>query len=282
MAKYFAFNRLYAGPADVVTGYRRDLQRPSCEYVRVPNWVGWLSVIDGRYVLPPEWGQQGWPGADAWVARPRGTAYINSHASWPRQLLVEAFTSRRAVAALGPFSAPGKSFRNMPWPTARGPTGVAVPLSKHAVLRQHRFVLAVENSAERGYVTEKLLQAHLAGAVPVYWGGELPPEVAVFNPARIILVDPRKVGAAVAATARLVRDPTARAAFFAQPIAAPGAAAEVARLADAWFGAFTWAWTRAQERRGRLYRTRINGTGSAPATTPISRASSARRSDEIE
>ncbi|KAH7459731.1 putative fucosyltransferase R654 [Phytophthora ramorum] len=34
----------------------------------------------------------------------------------------------------------------------------------------YKFVLAFENTRAAGYVTEKLVNAFLAGSVPVYWG----------------------------------------------------------------------------------------------------------------
>jgi hypothetical protein len=36
--------------------------------------------------------------------------------------------------------------------------------------KDYRWVLALENSAEPGYVTEKLVNAMASGAVPVYYG----------------------------------------------------------------------------------------------------------------
>jgi hypothetical protein len=36
--------------------------------------------------------------------------------------------------------------------------------------RDYRFVLALESEAHHGYVTEKLVNAMLAGAIPIYWG----------------------------------------------------------------------------------------------------------------
>ncbi|MGI9657834.1 MAG: glycosyltransferase family 10 domain-containing protein [Gaiellaceae bacterium] len=36
--------------------------------------------------------------------------------------------------------------------------------------RDYRFVVAIENDSLNGYVTEKLINAMLAGAVPIYWG----------------------------------------------------------------------------------------------------------------
>jgi len=34
----------------------------------------------------------------------------------------------------------------------------------------YKFILAFENTPVSGYVTEKLLEAHLTGAIPIYWG----------------------------------------------------------------------------------------------------------------
>ena len=50
--------------------------------------------------------------------------------------------------------------------------------------QQHKFVIAFENNALPGYVTEKLAMAFLAHSVPIYWGA---PDVAeIFNPAAFI------------------------------------------------------------------------------------------------
>ncbi len=35
---------------------------------------------------------------------------------------------------------------------------------------KYKFILAFENTVSPGYVTEKLLEAHLSGAIPIYWG----------------------------------------------------------------------------------------------------------------
>lgn len=42
---------------------------------------------------------------------------------------------------------------------------------KHAVLEQYTFILAFENSDHFGYITEKAIDALLAGTIPLYWGG---------------------------------------------------------------------------------------------------------------
>lgn len=55
---------------------------------------------------------------------------------------------------------------------------------KHAFLKQHRFNLAFENSESKGYTTEKIYDAFIAGCIPVYWGD--PSVERYFNPKRFI------------------------------------------------------------------------------------------------
>ena len=42
--------------------------------------------------------------------------------------------------------------------------------SKMEVLRRYRYALVMENQRQPGYVSEKLLDAVIAGTVPIYWG----------------------------------------------------------------------------------------------------------------
>jgi len=57
---------------------------------------------------------------------------------------------------------------------------------KIAFHRQHKFVIAFENSSHPGYTTEKIVDAFAAGSVPIYWGD---PEVTrVFNPKAFVEV----------------------------------------------------------------------------------------------
>jgi hypothetical protein len=60
--------------------------------------------------------------------------------------------------------------------------GRQVPDKIHAA-KPFRFILAFENSIYPGYVTEKLLEASLTGAFPLFWG---PSKIDYFNPARFI------------------------------------------------------------------------------------------------
>ena len=44
--------------------------------------------------------------------------------------------------------------------------------NKNAWLKNYKFNLCFENSSQKGYVTEKIIQAFTAGCVPIYWGDE--------------------------------------------------------------------------------------------------------------
>lgn len=41
---------------------------------------------------------------------------------------------------------------------------------KFALLHEHKFTLAFENTSYPGYATEKIVDAFLAGTIPIYWG----------------------------------------------------------------------------------------------------------------
>lgn len=66
--------------------------------------------------------------------------------------------------------------------------------NKNAWLKNYKFNLCFENSSQKGYVTEKIIQAFAAGCVPIYWGdGSLCDEKyakfrPVFNPKAFINV----------------------------------------------------------------------------------------------
>ncbi|MGI5172148.1 hypothetical protein H0R92_00910 [Treponema sp. OMZ 840] len=62
--------------------------------------------------------------------------------------------------------------------------------NKQEYLRQFKFNICPENDSFQGYVTEKIFDALLADCIPIYWGGDRPPEPEVINPAALILFDP--------------------------------------------------------------------------------------------
>ncbi len=55
---------------------------------------------------------------------------------------------------------------------------------KLAFDRQHRFVICFENQSHPGYLTEKLVDAFAAGAIPIYYGD--PTVAETFNPKAFI------------------------------------------------------------------------------------------------
>jgi hypothetical protein len=55
---------------------------------------------------------------------------------------------------------------------------------KIAVASRYRFALVMENQRQPGYITEKLLDAFAAGAVPIYWGA---PDVSLLPGADAIV-----------------------------------------------------------------------------------------------
>ena len=75
----------------------------------------------------------------------------------------------------GGVDRPGLCLNSVKWPQCAGKK-----CGKHAVLRRYPFYLALENSDEPDYVTEKVFHALEAGVLPVYNGA---PNVAAFLPA---------------------------------------------------------------------------------------------------
>ena len=80
----------------------------------------------------------------------------------------EAF---HALHSYKPVSSGGALYNNIGGPLALlYPGGGAGDISKHEFFTSHRFTLSAENAQQRGYITEKVLHAKMAGAVPLYWG----------------------------------------------------------------------------------------------------------------
>lgn len=93
--------------------------------------------------------------------RPTQIAYISSHCIPVRDemftLLRDRFGPQQAVSY-------GKCLRT---------PGAEIPGTYHdltSVYQQHNFVLAMENHDRKGYITEKIMNALEAGAIPLYWG----------------------------------------------------------------------------------------------------------------
>jgi len=62
----------------------------------------------------------------------------------------------------------GKCYHNRDEPTA--PAGWTIHDRFIHAMREYKFVMSFENMATPGYFTEKLFNAYLGGALPIYWG----------------------------------------------------------------------------------------------------------------
>jgi Glycosyltransferase family 10 (fucosyltransferase) C-term len=91
------------------------------------------------------------------------------------------------------------------------------------LFRRYRFALVMENSAREGYVTEKLVNAFVAGAVPIYFGTT---EVfSLFNPRAFVFYNVSDPQPAIERIAHLEANRTAYLSMRREPIMAPGAIA---------------------------------------------------------
>lgn len=45
-----------------------------------------------------------------------------------------------------------------------------VVIQKLSILKKYRFCICFENSATKGYITEKIFSCFAGGCVPIYWG----------------------------------------------------------------------------------------------------------------
>jgi hypothetical protein len=89
-------------------------------------------------------------------------------------------------------------------------------------IKQFIFNICPENfgASHPGYITEKLMNACLGGAIPIYYGELDEMDRRVFNQNRIIFVDPNNMMAMFKTVQELVSDPTT---FYRQDVFMPGA-----------------------------------------------------------
>jgi hypothetical protein len=217
------FDDQLIGEVAISFGHRREAPQTSAPegaigtaYLRLPWWLPYTVRREtGGCALPSLLYARTDP--TAWRARPRFTALLSSHYSYPRGLLFNLTSS------LGFVEAPGKAFHNSEWPAALPNHHLR---GKVEYLSGFRFTVCPENSRTRGsggYNTEKLAQAHLAGAVPIYWGDAI--DTLVFNPARVIFFNDTNGDVVLHTMRRLQDDASFRAAWFKEPILAPTAGA---------------------------------------------------------
>jgi hypothetical protein len=176
--------------SDFALGFDRDVD---CErYLRLPNYVATQAYFGfapdalvgrTRRDLAPI------------LARPRGfCAFVQGHSVPWRDAFVRQLSARQRVDCGGPV------LNNVGYTVGRE--------AKYEFLRRYRFAICFENQRARGYVTEKLNDALLCDAVPIYCGD---PSVALdFAPGSYLdLADFESPAALIERVLEIDRDPAA-------------------------------------------------------------------------
>ncbi|RAW31145.1 hypothetical protein PC110_g12489 [Phytophthora cactorum] len=109
-------------------------------------------------------------------------AYLYARCDSSRELMYDLLNALRPVDALGTCAGSSR-----PPDSTKMASRVAMFYNDDAVRRYapYKFVIAFENACAPGYVTEKMVNAFLAGSVPVYLGDSTSVS-QLFNPASFI------------------------------------------------------------------------------------------------
>lgn len=89
-----------------------------------------------------------------------------------------------------------------------------------AVFARYKFVLVMENANVPGYISEKILDGFLSGAIPIYYG--TPDVLDIFNSKAFIYYDVQYPNEALERIKRLVNNPSEYDQMLNEPILADG------------------------------------------------------------
>ena len=163
-----ASHRTFEGCKVFVTGENR---RP--DFTNADFCIGFDHVADDRYLRYPLWA---WYGPASQLLHPYGEnitdqqtefcAFVVSNPESPiRNQIFKELSRHRHVNSAGRLftndSLDGESRLG-----ARSGSAVSY-------MQRFQFTIAAENTAFPGYTTEKLMQAFVAGSIPIYWGDPL-------------------------------------------------------------------------------------------------------------
>jgi len=85
------------------------------------------------------------------------------------------------------------------------------------------FNIALENSNQKGYCTEKIFRPLRMNTIPIYWGDEMNPEPEVLSPDCFIPFDPAQPELMLKEVQKLKANDSLRKAFLKQPKTTPHA-----------------------------------------------------------
>jgi len=123
-----------------------------------------------------------------------------------RNKMFDQFANLTAVESFGSCKNNANLGGVLPQCAALPHTGSTVWSQKECMMHHYKFALAIENSRDMDYITEKLWQPLRAGAVPIYWGA---PNVRDFLPhpdAAILVEDFSSIADLVAYVKRVGAD----------------------------------------------------------------------------
>jgi len=110
---------------------------------------------------------------------------------------------------------------------------------KHAsnagAFASYKFVLCMENESSPYYMTEKILNAYAAGALPIYWGDRSLAS-KLFMDGSYVYVDPSNPQPAINEVMRLLHDPDAYRAAVSKPVFKSASAVETYLSVDLQLG----------------------------------------------
>jgi GR25 family glycosyltransferase involved in LPS biosynthesis len=138
--------------------------------IRLTHWmmsIDWFGADNERLVNPKLIPLERVCGVDKaeWERKQKFCAFVVSNPMNP--VRNAAF---HTIASYKHVDSAGRLYNNVGDGIFAGAGGGGGELRKLEYLKDYKFVLAYENQRAPGYVTEKILHAKAAGAVPIYWG----------------------------------------------------------------------------------------------------------------
>lgn len=87
-------------------------------------------------------------------------------------------------------------------------------------VKQYKFIICSENftNNQHGYITEKLMNACLSGAIPIYYGEPDIEDLKVFNFNRILLLNSKNINDIATRVGELYSNPDLLEEFYRQPV----------------------------------------------------------------
>ncbi len=151
-------------------GFTAPTAATSDRVIRLTHWmmsIDWFGADNERLVNPKLIPLERVCSVDKteWERKQKFCAFVVSNPMNPvRNAAFHTLASYKHVDSAG------RLYNNVGDGIFAGAGGGGGELRKLEYLKDYKFVLAYENQRAPGYVTEKILHAKAAGAVPIYWG----------------------------------------------------------------------------------------------------------------